>query len=136
LFNGHVVVSPASAGGAVFTAFAYQPPMVFQACEYPLAVLLQQITPPDDDHIEAAQQCLMTAKTFPNQTLETISVHRPADLFARDRQSQTRYLTITSPGQYRDRFVTGFLRALEDAGVVSGSQKAHAPLEAQTRPRI
>lgn len=110
--------------------------MVFQACEDAMGALLNQLASTDDYHVQTAQQVLMPAKAFANQSLDAITLHRPSDLLARDCQTQARDAPATSPGQYSERFVTGFFRVLEYAFVISGSQEAHAPLESQTRPRV
>lgn len=115
---------------------AHLPPVVFQALEDPLRVLLRQVASPDYYHIQAAQQFLVPTKALSNETLDAIALHGPADLLTRDRQAKARRCTATLPGQHGKRFAAGFLRMLEYAGVITGSKQAHVPLESQTRLRV
>ncbi len=94
---------------------------------------MRQIASADDYHVQSAQQFLVAAKTLANETLYAIALHRLADLLAGDRQTEPRPLPVTAPGQHGERFVAGFLRALEYACVVASGQQAHVPLQSQTR---
>ena len=78
----------------------------------------------------------MAAKTLANEALDAIALHCPANLLARDRQTEARQPLTTLPGQHGERLAAGFLRLLEYAFVVSSCQEAHAPLELQTRRRV
>jgi hypothetical protein len=110
--------------------------VLFQALEDRLRVFLHQLASTDYNHVQAAQQGLMPAKAFADQTLDAIALHCPLNLLARDRQTQARRLAVASPGQHSERFAAGFLRMLEYAFVIASSQQAHAPLESQTRARV
>jgi len=80
-----VVVSPASAGVCIPATLAHLPPVIFQALEDPLRVLIQQMASPDYHQVETAQQILVPTKALSNETLDAIALDRPADLLSRDR---------------------------------------------------
>ena len=128
--------SPASADASISAAFAYPPPVVFQALEDPLRIFLRQFASTNYHHVQTAQQVLVPAKALTNQALDAIALHRPADLLTRDSQTKARQRAAAGPGQYGDRFTAGFLRSLEYALIVAGSQQALMPLESRTRLRV
>jgi len=82
------------------------------------------------------QQVLVVAKTLTYEPLDTIALHRSANLLTRNCQTQACRRLAAWPGQHRERFAAGLLWMLEYAFVVSGGQEAHAPPKAQTRRRV
>ncbi len=128
--------SPGSARASTPAAVAYPPPVVFQALEDPLRVFLRQFASTNYHHVQATQQILVPAKALTNKALDAIALHRPADLLTRDRQTKARQLAPTRSGQHSERFAAGFLRLLEYALIVAGSQQTLMPRESRTRLRV
>jgi hypothetical protein len=110
--------------------------VVFQAFEETLRIFLGQCASTDYHHVQATQQVLVPAKALTNEAFDAIAVHRSADLLTRDRQTKARRLAPTRASQHGERFAAGFLRMLEYALVVAGSQQTLVPLESRTRLRV
>jgi hypothetical protein len=75
---------------------------------------------------------LVLAKAFPDETLDSIAIHRPLYVLARNSQTETWQRTPTGPGQNGESLVGGPLRALEYAFVVTRLEQPHAPRKLQT----
>jgi hypothetical protein len=110
--------------------------VVFQAFEDTLRIFLGQCASSDYHHVQATQQVLVPAKALTNKTLDAITLHRPADLLTRDRQTEARQSAPARPGQHSERSAAGFLRLLENALIVAGSQQTLMPLKSRTRLRV
>ena len=128
-------LSPASAAASIPATLAYLSPVVFQALEDPLGVFPGQIASTNYHHVQATQQVLVPAKALTNKTLDAIALHCSADLLSRDRQAEARQSAPARSGQHSERFAAGFLRLLEYALIVAGSQQTVMPLESRTRLR-
>ena len=128
--------SPGSARASIPAAFAYPPPVVLQAFEDTLRIFLGQCASTDYHYVQATQQVLVPAKALTNKTLDSIAVHCPVDLLTRDRQAEARQSAPARSGQHSERSAAGFLRLLEYALIVAGSQQTLMPLESRTRLRV
>jgi len=69
-------------------------PKFFQCGEESGVVLLRTTRPRHNDQVETLQLDLVMTKAFPDQTLETITINRPVQLFLCNGQAQSRLPTI------------------------------------------
>lgn len=78
----------------------------------------------DNHQIESGEMCLVGSETFPNQTLEPVSIHGTSTTLLRDSHTESPIVELVRPAKHQKQPVRSALPTIKNPTVVVGLEKS------------